>query len=175
VATATCITVPKHCTLIKFPGSLLAAAIMVLDPLSAVSLAGTVLQFVEFTGKLLTNAHELLKSPEGALESNMQLEFLAADLRRISQNLRAPFHEVALGCDPKEEEDLRQVCAGCDDVATELSARLGGLKRNGTHQKWSSLQKAIKTAWTQDEVNALISRMAAYRDAIQLHILVGLR
>ena len=60
---------------------------MVLDPLSAVSLAGNVLQFVEFTSKLLINAHELLKSPEGSLEPNRQLEFLAADLSKITGKL----------------------------------------------------------------------------------------
>ena len=50
-----------------------------MDPLSAFSLAGTILEFTRFGISLLNDGRELYKSAHGTLSANDQLELAAAE------------------------------------------------------------------------------------------------
>ena len=53
---------------------------MVLDPLSAVSLAGTIITFLEFCEKLGSGAHEIYRSTEGITKDLERYKALATTL-----------------------------------------------------------------------------------------------
>lgn len=59
-----------------------------LDPLTALSVAGTIVQFVDFGTKPLSQANELYKSSVGTLKSNYELELVMTDLRGLVIKLR---------------------------------------------------------------------------------------
>jgi hypothetical protein len=52
-----------------------------LDPLTALSLAGNIVQFVDFSTKLLAKGHELYKSADGTSVGYSELEAIAKDLQ----------------------------------------------------------------------------------------------
>jgi hypothetical protein len=75
----------------KFDESVIAVA-MVLDPLTALSVAGTIVQFVDFSSKILSHTAEFYNSAEGALSTNEELELVTADLSNLLARLRRPLY-----------------------------------------------------------------------------------
>jgi hypothetical protein len=73
-----------------------------MDPLTALSLAGTVVQFVDFRSKLLLAGRELYKSTTGSLTVNDEIELVTSDLLAITQKLRP---DQSLGL------EFQQICA----------------------------------------------------------------
>lgn len=62
--------------------------IMVLDPLPALSFAGAVVQFVDFSCKTFSTAHNIYQSDWGSLTSNDNLKFITASLKDIFIKLK---------------------------------------------------------------------------------------
>jgi hypothetical protein len=86
----------------------------------------------------------------------------------------------ARGGEPEDEKALESLCDECRKVANELLHRLNGLKvtknkANGKGPVWGSLAKALKSAWTADEVEGLIRRLSMFRQSIDTHILASIR
>ena len=48
-----------------------------LDPMAALGLAGNIVQFVDFSIKLVGKVHEIHKSVDGALAENLDIEIVA--------------------------------------------------------------------------------------------------
>lgn len=59
-----------------------------MDPLTALSLAGTIVQFVDFGSKLLVECHQLYKSKSGSLTVNDELSLATEDLRMVVDKLQ---------------------------------------------------------------------------------------
>jgi hypothetical protein len=53
----------------------------VVDPISALSLAATIIQVVVFGSKIVSKGYHLNKSATGAFDENEALELVAANLR----------------------------------------------------------------------------------------------
>lgn len=80
----------------------------------------------------------------------------------------------------EDEQALENLCDECRKVASELLHRLNGLKVTkkkayGKGPVWESLAKALKSAWTADEVESLMRRLSMFRQSIDTHILASIR
>jgi hypothetical protein len=148
-----------------------------LSPLDALSLAGTIVQFVDFSHKILSRSQELYKSQKGALSVNEELELVTSDLFRLSEKLPAPI-STAKGSDETEEErTIRRLAVACSEISVEIATKLNGLKvKTGSQRKiWRNFKQALKSVWTEDEMNKLVERLSRLRDELQIHVIVGLR
>jgi hypothetical protein len=98
-----------------------------MDPLTAVGLAGTVVQFVDFSSKIVIGAKELYK--HGELKLNAQAAAVARDLLDFCTKLQLSSQNYD-GSEAPTENDLAliKLCGGCKDVAKELLAKLDLLK-----------------------------------------------
>jgi len=171
-----------------------------MDPLTAVGLAGTIVQFVDFSSKLLLEGRELYKS--GSAELNLQVEAATKDLLEFSiklqrlvsdpdVNIQATDNVIALG----------KLCEECSELAYELLARLDQLKSNvdlpsslsndatkRDKQIWliklkdqkkrvermgTSLRLAFRSMWSAEELKEISARLEKYRGAIHTRM-VGL-
>jgi hypothetical protein len=63
---------------------------MALGPLTALSLAGTIAQFVEFRSKLVSRSQELYSSANGSLSVNEELNLVTETLLKLLAKLRRP-------------------------------------------------------------------------------------
>ena len=54
-----------------------------MDPLSALSVAGTVIRFVDFVAKMLSRSVELYKSTNRSLKVSGELELVTRDLQAV--------------------------------------------------------------------------------------------
>jgi hypothetical protein len=85
---------------------------LAMDPLTALSLAGNVVQFVEFASSVAILAHKLYQSATGSTKDNDELEMLARNFQQLA-----------------ESEDLRSLAAqteGVDGVISHADKTLTG-------------------------------------------------
>jgi hypothetical protein len=149
---------------------------MVLDPLSALSVAGTIVQFIDFSSKILTKSHEVYNSSEGQSAANEEIEAITDELSKLSDRLSQPLREDE-GQDSllEDEQALVDICDACKKVARDLITRLARLKVQGKHRAWQSLRQAIRSIWKQEEIDALLARLARFKDIMELHIFLAMR
>ena len=65
-----------------------------MDPLTALGLAANIVQFVDFTSKLISQSHEIYRSADGALEDHVALENVANNLSKLSDELKKEREEA---------------------------------------------------------------------------------
>ena len=152
-----------------------------MDPLTALSAAGTIVQFVEFGIKLLKGGHGLYKSSKGASAANLELECITADLQSVLLKLKNSASATEISGPATEDEHKAQllftdVCDGAASVAGELLERLETLKVKGKKfRKFQSLQKALHNLWSHEEVAETCKRLESFRTALNTRILLSLR
>jgi hypothetical protein len=123
-----------------------------MDPLTALSVAGTIVQFADFGTRLFSEGKELYKSTQGALLANQQLQFVTADLRALVVKIE-PWSCSMARARPLEKEEaenqkwFQTVCDQAVKLAEDIIQRLDRLKvTDGRARKWESFRKAIKSA-----------------------------
>lgn len=60
---------------------------MVVPPLDALTIAAAVVQFVDFSSRIISKGNEYHKSADGALVENKELEVVAASIQELSVRL----------------------------------------------------------------------------------------
>ncbi|CAG8981479.1 hypothetical protein HYALB_00003050 [Hymenoscyphus albidus] len=144
-----------------------------MDPLAALSIAGTIVQFVDYGTRLLSNTHELYRSSTGTLEANNLLELVTIDLQALIAKLRA---SISVQGAYQEELSFERLCDQAAQVAQELLGRLDNLKNKSTKKKpWESFQKAIKSAWSEREITDLKARLLGFREVLDSRLLFSIR
>jgi len=146
-----------------------------MDPLTALSLAGNIVQFIEFASEIL---HATVSGR--ALPAHEELETTTLALRELAAKLKRPRGPEDVYKNPDlpanaADKTLNDLCNGCADVADELLVRLTRLKIEGKHQMWKSFQNAIKSAWSQKELDVLQKRLSEFHRALDTHILSNLK
>jgi chromosome segregation ATPase len=147
---------------------------MVLDPLSALSLAGTIVQFVDFTSKLVSNGCHIYGSANDASAENLELEAITKDLSQLNIRLK---QRDRLGGLTQDEQSLEDLSNQCTQIADNLTVRLEKLKveKDAKHRRWKSFRQALKSVWNEKDLNELAARLSGFRDQLQFHILVSLK
>jgi hypothetical protein len=145
-----------------------------MDPLTALSLAGTIVQFVQFATQIVQ------ATVSGASPVQEELETRTLALRDLIARLRRkrPSDNVSTSLIfPADSPDktLQILCDGCAATADELLARLDRLRVEGKHKMWKNFQNAIKSAWTQKELESLSRRLSEFRTALDTHVLANLK
>jgi hypothetical protein len=148
-----------------------------LDPLTALSLAGNIIQFIDFSTKLVAKGHELYNSADGASIGNAELEVIAKDLQDLNGRLQqSPPSAATKSILTDSDIALRKLSGKCSGVAGELVGALDKLKVQGTsNRRWKSLRQALKGLMKKEEVDAIAERLQTFREELNLHILVSMR
>lgn len=146
------------------------------DPITIISLAASVAQIVDITGRLISKSCEIYQSTDGAFQENAELEFITTDLQMT--NARLAKIPLQFGTDNNLDHDdraIRELCVGCNEVADELLQQLSLLKL-GRNNKDSRKLESVKYAWkfvrSKRDLDALAGRVAAYREQLHTRIMV---
>ncbi|KAI2602353.1 hypothetical protein GGR54DRAFT_525612 [Hypoxylon sp. NC1633] len=140
-----------------------------MDPLSALALAGNVLQFIEFTTGLLSKTIEVYKSATGASSASLALEEICRQLSAFGDSLHAG---EGNSYGSASETALRGVADLCSADCARLLTVLTNLRvKDGNHRAWKSFRAALKLAWKgEQEIETLISRLRDRQSMMTLHI-----
>ncbi|KAI9771952.1 MAG: hypothetical protein M1839_002585 [Geoglossum umbratile] len=139
-----------------------------MEVLAAISLAGNIIQFVDFSGKLISKTAEIRKSGTGALAENINIETATNDLALLSTKL----HDSA---NSAGDTALQELCQSCNTIATELLTVLDSVKVHGGQNKWKSFRKALRSVWSKEDIALLEQRLARFRDELNLRVAIDLR
>ena len=138
-----------------------------MEALAAVSLAGNIVQFLDFIGDAISKSRQIHASVSGTLKEHDDLESLATDLKDLSGRLQASIGPADLV--------LTHLCARCREVADELLKAVERLGIKEKHTRSQSLRKALKALWGREKLKILEERLAGFRHELTLHITVELR
>ena len=145
--------------------------VMVLDPFSALGLAGNIVQFVDFASKLFSKSKELYKSSSGATKENQELEDATDTLRRLCASLKKADQAGSKSAGRLNDEDvLRELANNCHVTANELLSALEDLRARGPHGKWQSFRQALRTAWKEEKIVAMENKLTSYRSQLTLQL-----
>lgn len=139
-----------------------------MEVLAAIGLTGNIIQFIDFSGKLLVKSAQLHRSGECALAENIDFETVTNDLALLNEKLE----DGATGTGNKALESL---CLSCKAVTGELLLALDKLKVKGKQRKWESFRKALRSVQSKEEIEQLERRLAGFRGELKVHIVVDLR
>jgi hypothetical protein len=158
-----------------------------LDPWTALSLAGNIVQFVDFGTKLIVESRSLYKSTTGISSVNQELDFVLGEVHRIIAALRRPLTQVqspsptlnlaqeGSSQDEQLSNDFAKICHECEKLAEELQKRIEGLRVKRKFRVWSTFQQALKSAWSKEELAELKGRLAFISEVLNTRILVSIR
>jgi hypothetical protein len=152
-----------------------------MDPLTALSLAGNIIQFVDFGSRLLGRAAELYRSPTGSLSFHDELELVTTDL----QTLVIKLQQSLPSADSQDSQDqehtdgwssFMKICHEAAKVADELAGRLARLKvKDGKHRKLRSLKHAVESLWSEKEIAVLLERLSNFKEALESRVLFSIK
>jgi len=151
-----------------------------LDPLTALGLAGNLIQVIQFSYDIVSEGNKLYHDASGVLTQNKSIEEVSSDLTDLSESLKTKQEEwrVAHGrtsLDP-DELRLRNLCDRCVEVAYELQIQLNKLKaKEGRAKRLRSYKQAVIAVWRKDEVEELERRLARYQKEVDTRVLFSIR
>lgn len=154
-----------------------------MDPLSALSVATSVIQFVDFGCKLVSQTRQIYKSVDGTLSDRVIVEVLAVDLESLSLNLQNSLREnQPVNAEGQQETSvhdraLDDLCRRCHGISKELIAKLNNLKVQGStkHRNWESFKKALRAMWGKEELDSLATQLNELRSEIEFRVLLSFR
>lgn len=166
---------------ILFPHSLIFAASLnaIMDGLSALTVAASVAQFIEFGLDLVTKSKEIYKSANGATIKHEETEAATTRLVQLSDRLKTSVNDqstTSANLSP-EDQALRTVCDRCIMVSNELLQKLNKLKIHdqGKLRRYKSFRQAIKSVCSKSAVDEMATRLKELRQEIEVHVLLSLR
>ncbi|KAE9379481.1 hypothetical protein N431DRAFT_451335 [Stipitochalara longipes BDJ] len=149
-----------------------------MDPLSALSVAANIVQFVFYGINVVSKGNQLYKAGDGALIENAELEEATIRLQQLSKTFQESLDQsLPQSSSAQSEQALQKICEECKAVSQELIEKLEKLKvPNGhPHKKWKSFRQALKYVWTKEKFEEVAQRLAHLRMELDSHVLVSLR
>ncbi|KAF2125011.1 hypothetical protein P153DRAFT_250666, partial [Dothidotthia symphoricarpi CBS 119687] len=143
-----------------------------MEPLSALSVATAVTQFLDFTGTIVSCTWKIYKSNPGDTEGNSDIRSITKSLTKINNELRQSINYPKLKYFSSQDEDIIKLGTRCNEIGGRLISALDRLQAQNKHQLWTSFRVALRTVWTQSELDTLYQTLESYRQQISMHVLV---
>ena len=151
-----------------------------MDPITALGVAGNVVQFLDFGRKLVYTSFEICKAPNGASASNKESEMLLKDfiesIDTVSADLLQYDNKLSLNIQQTPSSSgLQEIVDHCKALTVNLLARYENLKLHRKSGRWKSLMRAVKCMWKEPELQDLNERLIRYHSQLEWRVLLSLR
>ena len=153
-----------------------------MDPISAVGIAAAVIQFVTFTGTLVSGAYELHYRREGKKRWVLQLTDLTTSLVEIKDNICAiqPKNTHETLC--PRDNDIVSLCKACNRIADRFLSVLDTIRSKKAKSQaklwrkpWNNFRGVLLELWKRSEIEALEKELDSFRELISLYLLASIR
>ena len=140
-----------------------------LDPINAIGLASSIVQFVQLGTKLVLEGLELYQSNDGALARNSELEAIVKDINQRS--------EILTNTPQLSEDDvaMQKLAESSRKIADELLKQLSSLRTPESHKRLQSSRKAMAAAWKKDKIADLERRLCRLQNQINQRLVFMMR
>lgn len=140
-----------------------------MDPLSALVVAASVVQFTDVGIRLLSTTREVYISASGQTKHAIELSAVATDLKQLSEQVEQK--SCSLRSHPGQTSDSEEIflrlCGECQKVSTELLDALAKLKargRNWLNYAKTSFLVALKSIWSEKKIDELRKRLSRIKE-----------
>ncbi|KAL2815396.1 hypothetical protein BDW59DRAFT_153888 [Aspergillus cavernicola] len=136
-----------------------------MDPISAVSFAGMILQFIDFASKLVVGTYEVYRSTGGTTAENVHITAIVNNLNIVTGEMDSDI----LG-NTKHEKALKVLALKCEALSQNLLTVLEKLKVSDKNSAWQSLRVKWASMRKGDELQNIERRLWKYRSQILLRL-----
>lgn len=148
-------------------------AAKMLDPLSALTVACSVQQFVEFAGTLISKGRKFYK--EGGLPYHKDQVLAAARLSGLAKTVSEALPPEQYGLPSNEETAIRSIARNCNATADEFVKILNKVSADSKNRVWASFRQALKSEWSNKGIASMQAKLTSLSSQIGLHLLVILK
>ncbi|KAH7146154.1 hypothetical protein EDB81DRAFT_947194 [Dactylonectria macrodidyma] len=140
-----------------------------MDPISALGLASNIIQFIDFSSRLIKTAAEIRRSASGTTGELEDVVAIGEDLQILLRGLRTPRMPASA---PEDAQRLAILANNCGSVCMELDALVKHIKRKGSTPGARSFRAAWRVMKQSGKLTSLEKRLDSYRIQILGHIVV---
>ena len=145
-----------------------------MEPLSALSLAANVCQFVEYATKIVSKGNKLRSSPHGLLVEHADLYAASRTVIELNNRLviaaRAHSQAVGFGANPDSDE-IQRACTAINHIASDLIRTLDKLRLPSHAGRWRSMRQAVKAVAGKNGVEKMKADLAVERQRLDTALL----
>jgi hypothetical protein len=140
---------------------------MVLEAVAAIGLAGTIIQFVHFSGTLFSHTRQISSSASGLSSDLDNLLTITSSLEGFCTTLS---NGPASSQHDKTYAALQKLAVDCGHAAQRLLYAVDRVRSKKPGSKFSSFRACLKGAWSQSEIDHMAKRIDSFRAALILHL-----
>ncbi|KAF3942195.1 hypothetical protein ABW19_dt0209715 [Dactylella cylindrospora] len=144
-----------------------------MEPLAALAIATSVVQFVDFSSKLLSKAKNYHQ--DGSVVEHRDLSTVTEDLKSLTIELEASLSRIPSGGLSDDQKALQELCRSCLGVADELTEALKKLDLGSGSSRWKSLRTAFKAVCGKERLAELKAKLDIFSQQIDRRLLIDLR
>ncbi|KAJ4386171.1 hypothetical protein N0V93_009064 [Gnomoniopsis smithogilvyi] len=146
------------------------AHVRIMDPVSAIGLASSIIAILDFSWELVAGTWEIYRSPDGTSDENAQLEDVIEDLKSLTDSLAS---QAQIPAKTTAENKIKRLAQYCQEDSQTLLDLLSGLRIVGKRRTiWRSLNSKWKSILKKNEVAQLKAQLQENRAEIQFHLTV---
>ena len=143
-----------------------------MDPLSAISIAAAVVQFVDYGSRLLQDTVEIYRSSTGKSRDKLEISSISRDLAALSDEVESRL--TVLG---GSEEIFVRLCGTCRDIGKELQGCVDDVNIHvvsNPKRAVRSFLSALQERQSEERIKALRSRLDQVQQRMTIAVLVFL-
>ena len=151
---------------------------MVLDPLSALVVASTVISFVDFAGKIVSKTNALHNCTGTFVVEQRQMIAVTERLSDLSISLQHAEAKASRYKDQdltKSELALRDVAKECQKISEDFKVEMEELMPIASQSHWKSFRQAFKAQWKKEGLDKIQKRLTVQREQLIIHLLVWMK
>jgi uncharacterized NAD(P)/FAD-binding protein YdhS len=140
------------------------------DPFTILSLAATIVQFVDVGCKLASGTKEIFDSADGLKKETAELKALVDDIKGFNGQLINSFLS-------KDEKSLRSLVKTCEEVAEKLEKRLSKLmiRDDARFRIVESVRVSFESVSKSKDMKVLKQRLLEIQTHVQQRLVVILQ
>jgi len=145
-----------------------------MDPLSALAIATSAAQFLDFGYSIITGTAELYQSSTGLTEQNLNIATLSARVRKLASLVDTAAKRPAISplVSPHDAQ-LRQITKDCTAISNQLLEIIDELRLKEKHTVAASIIATIRAKQREPKIRGLHRRLVSGRSELTA-ILVAL-
>ncbi|KAF2853440.1 hypothetical protein T440DRAFT_505771 [Plenodomus tracheiphilus IPT5] len=147
-----------------------------MEPLSALSIATAVVQFLDFAGKLVSGTWTIYRGqPSNDAGGDSDIKTIMESLTKVTRKLQVTSTHNSLTPWSSQDVAITALAKRCTSVGEQLLELLEQLHSRSQRQFWDSFCTALRTIWSEKQVARLRQTLDSYRQQISMHMLVAMR
>lgn len=146
-----------------------------MEPFSALSVATAAIQFIDFTGKIVSGTWKIYKLDPGHSQEYSDIRTITNSLTGLTADLRSSIGNPDKTLCSDQDKQIEDLGERCFELGEELISVLDRLESQSRHRLWASFKQALATVWNQKQIDSLHKTLESLRRQISIHILVALR